>query len=116
MENQQTQPSASPSQPQQYVEQIQPQPMVESDGFQAMIPTKNVPSLVSYYCGVFSFIPFVGIILCIAGILFGIKALNLVKVRPTPGAKVHAIIGIVLCSALLLVHIGFTALVFSVPN
>ena len=102
-------------QPQQQPPQ-QPNSTVESDGFQSMIPTKNVPSLVSYYLGVFSFIPFFGFLLCIVGLIFGVKALKIVKVNPTPGAKVHAIIGIVLCALFLLIHMGFTLLLISSAN
>jgi hypothetical protein len=95
-------------------QQPQEQPantMAESNGFQAMIPTKNVPSLVSYYTGIFSFIPFIGFILGILGIVFGIKALNIVKLNPTPGAKVHAIIGLVFSLLFLAVHVGFTVMI-----
>lgn len=110
--------NTTPLQSQQLPQQS-PQPagnMVDSNGFQSMIPTKNVPSLVSYYCGVFSFIPVVGFVLGIVGLIFGFKALAIVKQRPTPGAKVHAIIGIVLSLIFLFIHTGVILLIIASAN
>lgn len=82
-----------------------------SDSMQALIPTKNMPALLSYYFGVFGLIPFLGLPLTIAAIVLGIIGLHTYKRNPTPGAKVHAIIGLSLAVFQLLVFAIFMTLV-----
>lgn len=67
-----------------------------NDSIQTLIPTKNMPALLSYYCGVFGLIPFLGIPSSIAAIVLGKIGLSRYKVSPTPGAKTHALIGLIL--------------------
>lgn len=80
--------------------QLPPQPYrptgVESDATQVFLPTKNMPALLSYYFGVFGLIPFLGVPLAIAAVVLGIIGLKRFKLNPTPGAKGHAITGLVL--------------------
>ncbi len=76
------------------------------DMLQTMIPTKNMPSLLSYYFGFFAIIPFLGFPLSIAAIVLGITGLKKYNINPTDGAKSHAIVGIVLGIFWLLVHLG----------
>ena len=64
--------------------------------FQTLIPTENKPALIGYYLGVFGLLPFIGIPLAIAAIIFGRLGLKQFKQNPTPGAKGHAITAIVL--------------------
>lgn len=78
---------------------------------QAWIPTKNMPALLSYYFGVFGLIPFLGVPLAIAAIMLGIRGLKKAKITPTPGAKGHAITGLVLGSFEMVVLLAFIAIV-----
>ena len=63
---------------------------------QMLIPTKNIPALLSYYFGVIGLIPFLGIPFSIAAIVLGKIGLSRYKANPTPGAKAHALIGLIL--------------------
>ena len=67
-----------------------------NDTVQMFIPTKNVPALLSYYFGVIGLIPFLGIPFSIAAIVLGKIGLSRYKANPTPGAKPHALIGLIL--------------------
>ena len=78
--------------PQQYYQPYQSQ----DDTMQKFIPTKNMPSLWAYYMGVFGLIPFVGLPLSIAAIVLGFMGLKKFKATPTPGAKGHALAGLIL--------------------
>ena len=64
--------------------------------FGGLIPYKNTHALVSYYLGVFSAIPCVGIFLGIAALILGIKGLRFAKQHPETKGKVHAWVGILL--------------------
>lgn len=93
--------------PTQSASQPAPEPY---DHIQAMIPTKNMPSLLSYYFGVFGLVPIIGLPLTIAAIILGFVGLKQYKKNPTPGAKGHAITGIVLGCVQLAVFIVFIIL------
>lgn len=93
-------------QPNQPTEQPQ-QPAAERDTFQTFIPTKNPLSLWSYYCGIAGLLPFLGTLPAIAAIVTGILALRKYRENPTPGAKGHAITGIVLGSVELFIGLVF---------
>lgn len=67
----------------------------QNDAIQTLIPTQNPPSLVSYYCGVFSFVVCAAPILSPIAIIAGIIALNKIKAQPGLKGKGHAITGIV---------------------
>ncbi len=66
------------------------------DSMQALIPTKNKPALIAYYCGVFGLVPFLGLPCAIIAVILGKKGLSQYNANPTPGAKVHAKIGLIL--------------------
>ena len=93
----------------------------DNNSLQTLIPTKNMPTLISYYCGVFSLIPFCvlillfvlilffdelwlflalapffGLPLSLAAIISGIVGLNRYEMNPTSGAKRRALVGIIL--------------------
>lgn len=69
---------------------------VESDGtLGGLIPTKNPKSLWSYYMGIFSIIPFIGIPLGIAALVLGVQALGHSNKNPESKGKVHAWVGII---------------------
>lgn len=78
----------------QYAQQTQG--ILNDDTAQKFMPTKNKYSLIAYYLGFVGIIPFIGFPFGIAAIFFGIKAMKLYKQNPTPGAKGHAIVGLVL--------------------
>jgi hypothetical protein len=66
-----------------------------------VIPYKNVPALVAYYLGVFSFsacIPVLGIVgvgMGIAALILGIRGLKVAAANPQAHGRVHAWIGII---------------------
>ena len=73
-----------------------PQTETSSDSIQTIIPTKNMPALLAYYFGVFGLIPYLGLPLSVAAIVMGVKGLSQFKQTPTPGAKGHALAGVIL--------------------
>ena len=74
---------------------------------QTLIPTKNMPALLSYYFGVFGLIPLLGLPLSVAAIVSGLIGMRKYKMKPTPGAKGHAVTGIVLGVLELVVFVFF---------
>ncbi len=61
-----------------------------------LIPFRNTPALISYYLGVFSLIPIIGIPLGVIAVIHGITGLKKASVTPEAKGKVHAWAGIVL--------------------
>lgn len=59
-----------------------------------LIP-KNTKAVISYYLGVFSLLPLVGIVLGIAAIVLGIQGLRVAKHHPEAKGKIHAWVGII---------------------
>ncbi len=97
--------SPSPQQPQNFAQPVtSPQPMQNvvyqqsssDDVAQVLVPTKNKPALLSYYFGIFGLIPFIGLPFSVVALILGYKGLAQYKANPTPGAKGHAIAGIVM--------------------
>lgn len=70
-----------------------PTPPIEPDATGGIIPYKNVPALIAYYCGAFSIFLFFPIV--IAGLVLGIVGLRRAKRHPAVRGQVHAWIGIV---------------------
>lgn len=66
-----------------------------NSGLNVIIPYRNPSALVAYYLGVFSLIPFIGILLGIMGFVLGILGLRYRRRNPAAGGVVHAWIGIV---------------------
>ena len=64
-----------------------------------VIPFKNMYGLVSYYIGIFSFIPFIGIIFGISAIILGVIGLMKAYKDPRIRGKIHSVVGI-LCGIL----------------
>ena len=72
----------------------------ESDATGGVIPYKNPPALIAYYCGLFSLaacipIPFLFLPLPIAALWLGIKGLKKANAEPHARGRVHAWIGII---------------------
>ncbi len=89
----------------------------EGDATGGVIPYKNGPALASYYCGVFSLIPCVGIPLGITALVLGILGLKKRRENPQVRGAAHAWIGIILgggCAlANLIVILIFTIAIFA---
>ena len=74
----------------------QTNPQQQNNVSQTVMPTKNPASIVSYYCGVFGLVPIIGFPLSINAVISGHKAMKLWRIQPTPGAKGHAMTGLIL--------------------
>jgi hypothetical protein len=89
-------------------------PVAPYDPMGNVIPTKNPKALAAYYCGVFSLIPCVTIlVLAPAAIYLGLQGLKAVREMPGLPGKVHAIVGIVLGSVMLLLSVGLVIFVLA---
>ncbi len=83
----------------------------EDNIVQTFIPYKNPKSLVAYYCGVFSLIPCLGLILGPIALIFGILAWKYSHRHTTAGGLGHAITGIILGAVTSLLNYGVVILV-----
>jgi hypothetical protein len=73
-----------------------PQKPPSESGLNQIIPYRNGPALAAYYCGVFSLIPCLGLLLGIVAFVLGVVGLRKLRSQPACGGKVHAWVGIVL--------------------
>jgi hypothetical protein len=91
-------PSSNPYQPGQAP--LQPPPnaawQTQGDATGGLIPYKNVPALLSYYLGVFSLIPCIGLVLAVPAVILGIIGLVQRSKNPAIRGAAHAWVGIVL--------------------
>ena len=71
-------------------------PQNQLSNYQAWMPTKNKPALIGYYLGFIGLLPAVGLPFAIAAIVLSVIGLLKHKQHPTPGAKGHAITGLIL--------------------
>ena len=78
----------------------------EEDATGGLIPYKNGKALASYYCGVFSLIPCFGAILGPIAIVLGFLGYSYANTNPRAAGKVHAVVGIVLGTLVVIGHIG----------
>lgn len=76
-----------------------------------LIPTRNGGALLAYYCGLFSCLPVLGLILAIIALVGGIRGLRAYKADPSVYGKAHAIVGLA-CGSIGLVINAFLATVF----
>jgi hypothetical protein len=83
----------------------------DNDVVRTFIPYKNPKSLVSYYCGVFSLIPGIGLILGPIALIFGILAWRNYNRNPTAGGLGHAITGVVLGGIVTLVYLAVVVII-----
>ncbi len=70
-----------------------------------LIPTGNSSALISYYCGIASCFPLIGLPLAVFAFLMGIKGLKNFKENPNAYGKGHSITGIVLSSIGLILNL-----------
>jgi hypothetical protein len=61
-----------------------------------LIPYRNARALIAYYCGVFSLIPCLGLVLGPVAFILGILGLRYVKANPGAHGTGHALAGIIL--------------------
>lgn len=80
----------------------------EGDATGGVIPYKNVPALIAYYCGVFSIIPC--FVLGWVAFVMGIIGLRKANREPHVKGKVHAWIGIIAGLLFGLIYTGLTVL------
>ena len=66
------------------------------DATGGIVPYKNLPALLGYYCGVFSLIPLLGLPLGIAAIPLGITGLRKQRSQPAVRGRVHAWVAVIL--------------------
>ena len=55
----------------------------------------NQNAVIAYYLGIFSFIPFLGILLGIPAFILGIKGDRYARANPTAKGRIHAWVGII---------------------
>ncbi len=71
-----------------------------------VIPYKNPPALIGYYLGVFSLIPFLGLLCAIPAIVLGVIGLKRHKANPQVKGVVHAWVALIMGSLFTLVWGG----------
>ncbi len=72
-----------------------PPPNTGSDPLSTLIPYKNSNALASYYLGLFSILPLVGLVLAVVAFVLGIKELKFAAANPAAKGKGHAWTGII---------------------
>jgi hypothetical protein len=95
------------------VDQNYAAPAEQGDATGGVIPYKNAPALIAYYCGVFSIIPCFPI--GIVALVLGIMGLKKAKQNPLVRGQVHAWIGIIVGGLFGLLYLVGTVLMFLVP-
>ncbi|MCX7701945.1 MAG: hypothetical protein N2039_13795, partial [Gemmataceae bacterium] len=68
------------------------------DATGGLIPYKNPQALGAYYCGIFSLIPCLGLILGPIALILGVLGLRYRSMHPTAAGGPHALVGIILGS------------------
>jgi len=90
-----------------------PQYEQRPSGLESLIPTKNPMALTSYYLGVFTLIPGLGLILGPAAVVFGGLGVAAYKRDSRVGGLGHAITGLVLGGAVFLLQLIVVIMMFS---
>ena len=88
-----------------------PQPGPQGDATGGLIPYKNGPALTSYYLGIFSIIPFLGLLLALVEVPLGIAGIKKYKKQPVVRGVVHAWVGIIAGSLSILGHLAVLILI-----
>ncbi len=86
------------------------QPTGDATG--GVIPYKNPQALTSYYLGVFSLIPLLGLLLGCVAVPLGIIGLRKRKAMPQIRGTAHAWVGIILGGLSVFGHVALIALMF----
>jgi uncharacterized protein YqgC (DUF456 family) len=77
-----------------------------------LIPYNNKKALFAYYCGIFSLIPVLALVLGPAALILGIMGHSYVKAHPEAKGTAHAWIGIVMGGLTSLLNYGVIILIF----
>src|SRR5262245_55463443 len=83
----------------------------KSDGLVSLIPYKNSRALASYYLGIFSLIPVLGVFLGPAALILGTQGYEYARRRPEAQGKAHAVIGTALGALTTLANWGVVLVV-----
>ena len=83
----------------------------DDGGISSLIPYKNGKALVAYYCGVFSLIPCVAVILGPLAFIFGLQGLRFAREHPRARGAGHAWAGIILGSLTTLAHLALILII-----
>lgn len=89
-------------------------PPRDAGALTSLIPYRNSLALSAYYCGVFSLIPCLGVVLGIISIILGWLGINFANKNPQAKGKGHAVAGIVLGSVSVLYHLGVIIFIVAV--
>jgi hypothetical protein len=87
------------------------QPHPADDAAATIVPYKNPAALISYYCGVFSLIPCLALILAPVAIVLGIIGLSARKKNPQAHGSAHAVVGLVIGSITFLINVAVIILI-----
>jgi len=88
-------------------------PQRQPDLLESMIPTSNPDSLISYYLGLFSIMPLLGLPMSIVALVKGRKALLFTKEHGVKAGATHARVGIGCGSIGLLLNLAIVALLIA---
>lgn len=91
-----------------------PPPPVHGDATGGVIPYKNPPALIAYYCSMLALLPFLGFPFAVAAVILGPIGLKRYARNPAIKGKVHARIGIVLGWVSLLFQITLGAVMITI--
>lgn len=91
-----------------------PPPPVHGDATGGVIPYKNPPALIAYYCSMLALLPFLGFPFAVAAVILGPIGLKRYARNPAIKGKVHARIGIALGWVSLLFQITLGAVMITV--
>ena len=80
----------------------------------SLIPYKNPPALTSYYLGLFSIFPVLGLFLGVGALVLGTKGMKIVRQHPEAKGKAHAGVGIGCGLIGLLLNLGILGLLITV--
>ena len=86
---------------------------LKGDGTGGLIPYKNPQALLSYYIGLFSLVPLLGLFMGPAAVYLGVKGLKFAKENPIVKGKAHAWVGIVCGGFWTVVYLGLLVLIAS---
>ncbi len=84
-----------------------------SDVVATVIPYRNLPALIGYYCAVFSLIPCLGMPLGLTAFVLGVIGLRRARQHPEAKGKVHAWIGIIVGGIFGLLWLGLIIFTFA---
>ena len=70
-------------------------PPSDNSVIDTLVPSHNPKALISYYLGIFSILPIIGLVMGIIAVVLGIQGLKQAKLNPNIRGKTHAWVGII---------------------